>query len=86
VRTFLYKQTFDELIREVALDDGCRGLFLLRVRDESSLASVLPVPLASLYSDETRLRMSCDAYATVYKHSVNGFALSKLVSEESFSK
>jgi len=34
VREELYAQCFDELIRQVTLNDPCRGLLLLRVRDE----------------------------------------------------
>jgi len=34
VREELYSQCFDELIREVSLESGERGLLLLRVRDE----------------------------------------------------
>ena len=34
VREELYSQCFDELIRQVTLEEPARGLLLLRVRDE----------------------------------------------------
>lgn len=37
VREELYAQTFDELIRQVAIERPERGLLLLRVRDENRM-------------------------------------------------
>ena len=37
VRSELYSQVFDELIRQVTLDLPERGLLLLRIRDESRM-------------------------------------------------
>ncbi len=37
IREELYSQTFDELIRQVAIDCPERGLLLMRVRDERKM-------------------------------------------------
>jgi dynein light intermediate chain len=37
IREELYSQTFDEIIRQVAVDCPERGLLLMRVRDEHKM-------------------------------------------------
>ena len=51
VRQSIYAMLFDELLRQVTIDNPERGLVLARVRDE--------------------LRMTADAYVTLYEASVN---------------
>jgi len=50
VRQELYRQTFDEIIRHVAINCAERGQLLLRVRDE--------------------IRMTMDAYRTLYESAI----------------
>lgn len=62
VRSELYGQMFDELIRQVTLDLPERGLLLLRMRDE--------------------LRMTLDAYKTLYDASVTFGVRKQLQAEQ----
>lgn len=62
VREDLYSQTFDELIRQVALNCPERGLLLLRMRDE--------------------IRMTIDAYKTLYESSVTFGVRKQLQAEQ----
>jgi len=62
VREDLYRQAFDELLRQVTLDLPERGLLLLRVRDE--------------------IRMTLDAYRTLYEASIT-FGVRKQLQAES---
>merc|ERR1711907_342507 len=62
VREDLYAQTFDELIRQVALNCPERGLLLLRMRDE--------------------IRMTIDAYKTLYESSVTFGVRKQLQAEQ----
>eukprot|EP01138_Halocafeteria_seosinensis_P004629 gb/GECG01004735.1/.p1 GENE.gb/GECG01004735.1/~~gb/GECG01004735.1/.p1 ORF type:complete len:247 (+),score=47.61 gb/GECG01004735.1/:1-741(+) len=62
VREDLYRQCFDELIRQVCLNSPERGLLLLRVRDE--------------------IRMTIDAYKTLYESSVTFGVKKQLQAEE----
>lgn len=62
VREDLYSQTFDELIRQVALNCPERGLLLLRMRDE--------------------IRMTIDAYKTLYGSSVTFGVRKQLQAEQ----
>lgn len=62
VREDVYRQCFDELIREVAINSPERGLLLLRVRDE--------------------IRLTTDAYKTLYDSSITFGIRKQLQAEE----
>lgn len=62
VREDLYRQAFDELIRQVTINSPERGLLLLRVRDE--------------------IRMTIDAYKTLYDSSVTFGTRKQLQAEQ----
>lgn len=62
VRSELYGQLFDELIRQITLDLPERGLLLLRIRDE--------------------IRMTLDAYRTLYESSIAFGVRKQLQAEE----
>lgn len=62
VREDIYKQCFDELIREVTINCPERGLLLLRVRDE--------------------IRLTTDAYKTLYDSSITFGIRKQLQAEE----
>lgn len=62
VREDIYRQCFDELIREVAINCPERGLLLLRVRDE--------------------IRLTTDAYKTLYDSSITFGIRKQLQAEE----
>lgn len=62
VREDVYRQCFDELIREVAINSPERGLLLLRVRDE--------------------IRLTTDAYKTLYDSSITFGVRKQLQAEE----
>jgi dynein light intermediate chain len=62
VRSELYGQVFDELIRQITLDLPERGLLLLRIRDE--------------------IRMTLDAYRTLYESSIAFGVRKQLQAEE----